>query len=134
MMGLRAYNKRGEQVVERMAWLRDGLAKSGEAPDGEAAVWLEEGEEIARLLAGMVHREIDPRTVDERAISRWQAEGRAAEREERRRQAQFGHAIRKSDKGQEEILRAFGTGELDPKQVMENVERGEADPFGTDQP
>jgi hypothetical protein len=98
MLGLRTYNTRGKQVAERIAWMRDGLAAAGETPDAEAQEWLAEGDDIVTLLASMVHRQADPRTVNERAIRDWQAEGRAAERASKRRSvqraAQFGRAVR----------------------------------------
>src|SRR4051812_47480437 len=104
MFGLRTYNKRGKQVAARLAWMRDEVARTGKAPDAETQHWLEEGDEIADVLARLVHREADPRTVDEGAIRAWQGEGRAAEGEQFRRQAAFGHAIRMSDRSEEEIM------------------------------
>lgn len=98
MLGLRTYNTRGKQVAKRIAWLRDGLAAAGETPDAETQEWLDEGDEIVTLLANMVHRQDDPRTVNEHAIREWQAEGRAAECEAKRRgldrMARFGRAVR----------------------------------------
>jgi len=93
--GLRSYDTRGRQVVRRLAWMRDGLGDT--SPDVETEGWLADGDEIAAALAGIVHREIDPRSVDEREVRRWQAEGRSAEREINARQAASGRASRGDD-------------------------------------
>jgi hypothetical protein len=79
---------------------------------------------------GPVHREVDPRTVNESAVRAWQAEGRGAEREWVRRQARFGRAIRKSGRSEEEVMDAFGHGDLTAADMIEGIERGDDDPFG----
>jgi hypothetical protein len=98
MLGLRTYNTRGEQVAKRISWMRDRLVAASETPDAETQEWLDEGDEIVTLLASIVHRQADPRTINEHAIREWQAEGRAAERETERRglnqMARFGRAVR----------------------------------------
>jgi hypothetical protein len=127
MFGLRTYNTRGKQVAKRLAWMRDGLGDA--EPDAEAQAWLKEGDEIVRLLAGTVHREVDPRMVDENAVRAWRAEGREADREWVRRQAGCGRAVRNSDKGEEEIMEAFGHGDLTAADVIEATERGDDVPF-----
>jgi hypothetical protein len=132
MFGLRTYNTRGKQVAARIAWMRDGLAET--PPDAETQRWLEEGDEIVDAIARMVHREADPRTVNEGVIREWQAEGRAAEptaeQEQFRRQAEFGHAIRTSGRSDEEIAQALAYGDRSTQEIMEAIERGDDDPFG----
>jgi hypothetical protein len=134
MLGLRSYNTRGKQVAARLAWMRDRLAETGEAPDAETQRWLEEGDEIADVIARLVHREADPRAVDESSIRQWQAEGRAAERQAKQgqagRQAAFGHAIRKSGRSEEEVMQQLAHGNRSVQEVMQAIERGEDDPFG----
>jgi hypothetical protein len=131
MFGLRTYNTRGKQVAARIAWGRE-FAET--PPDAETQRWLEEGDEIVDVIARMVHREADPRTVNEGAIREWQAEGRAAEQnpeqEQSRRQARFGRAIRTSGRSDEEIAQALAHGDRSVQEIMEAIERGEADPFG----
>jgi hypothetical protein len=68
--------------------------------------------------------------VNEGAVRAWQAEGRAAEREWVRRQARFGRAIRESGKSEEEIMDAFGHGDLTAGEVIEAIERDDDDLFG----
>jgi hypothetical protein len=132
MFGLRTYNTRGKQVAARIAWAREFT----ETPPADAKTqrWLEEGDEIVDVIARMVHREADPRTVNEGAIREWQAEGRAAEQdpeqEQSRREARFGRAVRTSGRSDEEIAQALAHGNRSPQEVMEAIERGEDDPFG----
>lgn len=134
MTGLRTFNTRGKQVAARLAWMRDSLAETGQAPDAATQQWLEEGDEIVGVIASLVHRESDPRTVDESAVREWQAEGRAAERREKgerlRRQAAFGHAIRTSGRSHDEIADQLAHGSRTVQEVMQGIERGEDDPFG----
>jgi hypothetical protein len=127
-LGLRTYNTRGKKAAKRLAWMRDELGDA--EPDAEAQAWLADGDEIVGLLAGIVHRETDPRTVDESAVRQWQAEGRGAERELVSRRARFGRAILESEQSEEGIMEAFEHGDLTPADVIEAVEQGDDDPFG----
>jgi hypothetical protein len=134
MMGLRTFNTRGKQVAARLAWMRDGLAETGEPADAGTQQWLEEGDEIVGVIARLVHREADPRSVDESAIREWQTEGRAAEQrmkdEGLHRQAAFGHAVRASGRSHDEIANQLAHGGRTAQEVMQAIERGEDDPFG----
>jgi hypothetical protein len=96
-LALRSHNNCGEEVAKRLAWMRDGLAESGEAADAETQAWLEEGDTIVDVLTRVMHGEADRPNLH--AIAEWQAEGRAAEREQKRRgferKMAFGHLVRK---------------------------------------
>jgi hypothetical protein len=91
LMGLRTYNRRGFQVRTRLArmerprkataWILDTEDRSDaveqERGFAEAAQdWFQEGATILDLIAEVVHQERDVRTVNERAVREWQAQGR----------------------------------------------------------
>jgi len=116
MLGLQTYNTRGRQVrarLERMEPIR-----STDRPDEghtEAQTWFDEGAAILTLLAEVVHQERDPRSVDEGAIRRWQAEGRAAELRYQRKVGEAGDLRhRESALSPEEVEQAIADGEIRP--------------------
>jgi hypothetical protein len=69
-------NTRGRQVEERLAY---GRAMAHGADEPMFAEWIDDGDEIVALLTAAVHREVDPRMVDERAVRHWQKYGRGME-------------------------------------------------------
>lgn len=69
-------------MIERLDRNRELLAAGGIAgrENDEVALWLGEGDAIVRELASAMHRELDPRFLDEPQVREWQARGRAIER------------------------------------------------------
>jgi len=72
-LGMRSLNKRGALASERLSWAEAVLGD--EPPDD----WVEEGEEILGVLRCAMHGELDPRSVNEEWVSRWQAWGQKME-------------------------------------------------------
>jgi hypothetical protein len=92
----RSHNNAGHEVVKQLSWLRDGLAEAGATPDAEEQRWLDEGDDIVKVLARAAHGELKRPNLA--AVAEWRKEGRAAEREQKSRQFQtklaFGHMVR----------------------------------------
>lgn len=94
----------------------------------ELAGWFEEGDTIVSLLSGITHGERDPRSVDERAIRDWQAEGRAIAPTERQTAAMLGKAIRQSGLSTDEAAAAVSHGVnegMSMEEVIDALPRGE---------
>ena len=119
---LRAVNTRGQQVVERMAFVEEwGGRKDPDAAD----YWLEVGALIVKDLAAVVHGELSPRAVDEKGIRTWQAIGRDVEAEITKRMTRFGAAIEKTGMTAEEAALALSEGRLGAYDLLgEDDERG----------
>jgi hypothetical protein len=68
-LGIRSVNTRGRLVAERLAWARAIIG------DDLDSTWLDDGDLILRDLRAAVHREIDPRALNEGSIREWQRVG-----------------------------------------------------------
>jgi hypothetical protein len=131
-LGTRAINTRGHQVVDRLRWAEE----HGGRDEPELAEWFEEGDGIVATLAGAMHDEIDPRTLDERRVRQWQAAGRDLLRNQRRGQtaamADFGRAVRESGLSPDDAARALAVGmsehDMTADQAIEALRRGELRP------
>jgi hypothetical protein len=94
------------------------------------------GHAIAGDLADAMHGEIDPRTLDERAVRQWQAEGRNLLRDHRQGEAaamaDFGRAVRESgltpDEAAQALAAAMSERGMTAEQATEALRRGELRP------
>ena len=85
-LGMRATNKRGAQVADRITFAeQEGLRGHPDLVD-----WFRNGDAIEAALAEAVHGETDPRSLDESFVRQWQAEGRDIERVVNERYATLG--------------------------------------------
>jgi hypothetical protein len=120
---MRAINTRGRQVVGRI----DEVERRGGRGVAELADWFEEGDAIVALLSEVTHGDRDPRSVNERAIREWQADGRAIAPTARQAQALLGRAIRESgmssDQAAAAIARGLGDG-MSMDEVIDALSRG----------
>lgn len=104
-LGIRSINKRGQQVRDRLEWAAANGVTPASSPD--LTGWFEDGHEIAQLLAGAMHGQVDPMTLDERSIRAWQAEGRSLVRQVHQRMTEMGGAFRRSGMSVEDAATAL---------------------------
>ena len=74
-LGMRAINKRGRLVDERLEW---GKALFGTSTEFDE--WFGTGEAILGDLQAAMHGELNPRSLDEDEVRQWQVYGRNMER------------------------------------------------------
>ena len=109
-LGLRSMNRRGKQVVDRLAFVE----AHGGRDHSEFAEWLEAGNVIAAELATAVHGEADPRAIEEGEVRDWQATGREIERTVGNpRYAVICGRVRERGLGGQEVARGVQRGGLD---------------------
>jgi hypothetical protein len=122
-LGMRAINTRGRQVVGRI----EDVERRGGRNVPELAEWFEEGDAIVALLREITHCVRDPRSVNERAIREWQADGRAIAPTARQSQALLGRAVRESgmssDQAAVAIARGLSEG-MSMEEVIDALSRG----------
>ncbi|HST55272.1 MAG TPA: hypothetical protein VLJ42_05175 [Solirubrobacteraceae bacterium] len=79
MLGLRSHDTRGKQVVKRLERIEE-ISGGRDVDVPQIQGWFAEGDEIVSVITQLVHRELDPRSVNEAEIRAWQADGREIER------------------------------------------------------
>ena len=121
---MRLINRRGVRVAGLLA----EVERRGGREYPELAAWFDEGEQIAAALAGVVHGEYH-RSVDDRRVRAWDAQGRAIAPSWRRMQAMLGRAARLSGLSSEDVAAAVSRGMrergLTAEQAIEAVGCGE---------
>jgi hypothetical protein len=79
-LGLRSMNRRGKQVSDRLAFVREHGFPGDTAERVPGLVdWCNDGDAIVAELAAAVHGDIDPAVVAEEPVRHWQAAGRELE-------------------------------------------------------
>jgi hypothetical protein len=117
-------NTRGRLVAERIAYTE----QHGGRDNPDLAPWFAEGEAIVSTLAGAMHGEIDPASVDERPIREWQAIGREFQKHVRRNQAELGQAVRDSGMSPEDAAQALSQAMrsgMSAQEAVDALRRGE---------
>jgi hypothetical protein len=113
-LGMRAMNKRGRQVSERLSLVEDENSHMIDENE-EIAAWVEAGQGFRSELVAAMHGELDPSLVAETPIREWQAEGRNIERFIKRQVAALGRWIRQEG--------------WTPEQAIEEINRGARPPW-----
>lgn len=109
-LGMRSINTRGRLVSERLEFV-DGEHPHLKEENDEIAAWCRRGYAFREELIAAMHGETDPRSLEERPIRAWQAEGREIERYIKERYAKLGRWMRESGLSQQEALEAIQRGE-----------------------
>jgi hypothetical protein len=112
-LGMRSINARGKQVSDRLG-LVDGDHPHLKRENELIAAWCEQGQNIRTELVAAMHGEVDARSLEERPIRDWQAEGRRIERYINQQYARLGRWARESGLSEQEVLEAIRRGEYQP--------------------
>lgn len=109
-LGRRSINTRGRQVSERLAYVDDEHPHLKDENE-EIAAWTKRGYAIKTELEAAMHGDRDPRSLQERPIREWQAEGRRIERFINKMYAELGRWVRESGLSEAEAIEAIKRGE-----------------------
>lgn len=102
-LGMRSINRRGALVSERLATTRESAGDHA-----ELSGWYAEGDLILEQLKAAMHGEINPRSLDEKAVREWQRAGREIQGSLDTAYGRLGQALHASGMSPEEAAAQLG--------------------------